>query len=231
MTRLFLALSLSIGLCSATGCAMCCRTYDDAYAAYGGCRHRGDMYHGRVGSAMYDAESSVEYTSPEEAAMYSEHVPAGASVVYGEPVIHHEELTSGTMMYGDGAMPEGGVVYRGDAGLRPPTKRDIDRALIAEGGFQVVDGKVWIDGEPVDGEVWVDGMPVDRNQMPAAHSSMPRMRQASPGRGQVPFVIGPSAPESNYAPVVDGSLRTARGMRPLEPTPATRTSRSADDVW
>jgi len=231
MTRLLFALTLALALCSATGCAMCCRTYDDAYAAYGGCRPRGDMYHGRVGSASYDAGVPVDYVSSDEAAMYPESVSTGAAVVYGEPVIYDEQLPGGTMIYADGGVPEEGIVYRGDPSLRAPTKRDIDRAIIAEGGFQVVDGKVWIDGQPVDGEVWVDGMPVDRSQMPATHGSTPRMRQASPVRGQAPFVVGPAPTESNFAPVVDGSLRTARGVRPLEPTPATRTSGSAENGW
>lgn len=231
MTRLVIALTLAAGLCSATGCAMCCRTYDDAYAAHGGCRPRGDMYHGRVGSASYDAGMPIEYDSSDQAAVYHEYMPAGAEVVYGEPVIYDEQLPGGAMMYADGGVPEGGVVYGGDAALRPATKRDIDRAIIAEGGFQVVDGKVWIDGQPVDGEVWVDGMPVDRSQMPATHGSMPMMRQASPVRGQAPFVVGPAPTESNFAPVVDGSLRTARGVRPLAPTPATRSSATTENGW
>lgn len=37
-----------------TGCAMCCATYDYAYAGHGGKWQRGDLFHGRVASPFSD---------------------------------------------------------------------------------------------------------------------------------------------------------------------------------
>lgn len=57
MKRYFALASVIVVVASATGCAMCCSPYDDAYSAYGGKWKRTDMYNGRVGSAFHPAQA------------------------------------------------------------------------------------------------------------------------------------------------------------------------------
>lgn len=59
MKRCFALASVIVVVASATGCAMCCSPYDDAYNAYGGKWQRADMYNGRVGSAFHPAQGGV----------------------------------------------------------------------------------------------------------------------------------------------------------------------------
>lgn len=42
-----------------TGCAMCCGTYDYAYAGHGGKWQRSDLFHGRIGSPFSDPNARV----------------------------------------------------------------------------------------------------------------------------------------------------------------------------
>ncbi len=246
MTRRLLAMTLLLGLCCASGCAMCCRTYDEAYAAYGGCRQRADMVHGRVGSAKYDPSTSAGAVATDSGKTYVAHtatdgttvfVAADGSVLDEDSMQGYDAIPGTYAMPGEYATPgnygvpggyevPGGYVVEGNG-----ASGNVDRQIIEQGGFTIVDGKVWVDGEPVDGEVWVDDMPLDRSQMPIARGSMPIMRQPSPARGPMPVVYGQPPEESNLAPVVDGPVRTARGMRPLKPTPATGASRAAEPLW
>lgn len=45
-----------------TGCAMCCGTYDEAYAGYGGLYERSDLFHGRVASPFSDPNAAYVYS-------------------------------------------------------------------------------------------------------------------------------------------------------------------------
>ena len=59
MKRCFALAFLVVAGAAASGCAMCCSPYDDAYSAYGGKWQRADMYNGRVGSAFHPAQGGV----------------------------------------------------------------------------------------------------------------------------------------------------------------------------
>lgn len=52
-------LMLALLMCAGSGCAICSNAYDCYYPAYGGLRPRGNMTHGRVGSAFNDASANV----------------------------------------------------------------------------------------------------------------------------------------------------------------------------
>ena len=49
-----------------TGCAMCCGTYDEAYAGHGGKFQRSDLFHGRIGSPFSDPNSQYLAGQPLE---------------------------------------------------------------------------------------------------------------------------------------------------------------------
>ena len=70
MTRGLGGLVLMAGLGLLSGCRMCAQTPEDyTYAAYGGLIQRGDMLHGRVGSAFSPAEgvpAGAEHGAPYE---------------------------------------------------------------------------------------------------------------------------------------------------------------------
>ena len=54
-SRLLLAtLLICLSAILQTGCAMCCGTYDYAYAGHGGKYQRSDLVHGRIGSPFSD---------------------------------------------------------------------------------------------------------------------------------------------------------------------------------
>jgi len=76
MKRTLLGLMLACGVICGTGCTMCCSPYDYAYSAYHGRWQRGDMSHGRVGSAFAPAEAIV--TEGPQPAIY-----------HGETIIEH----------------------------------------------------------------------------------------------------------------------------------------------
>ena len=58
LRKLSACLLLSL-VASASGCAICCSPFDEAYSGYGGRWQRDDMYHGRVGSAFAPAGGPV----------------------------------------------------------------------------------------------------------------------------------------------------------------------------
>lgn len=53
-SRTWLVCLLLLGCSLFSGCAMCCGTYDEAYAGSGGTWQRSDLFHGRVGSLFSD---------------------------------------------------------------------------------------------------------------------------------------------------------------------------------
>ena len=55
MKRLLFALLISASAMMASGCAMCCGTFDYDYPTYGGKWERGDRQWGRVGSNLSGA--------------------------------------------------------------------------------------------------------------------------------------------------------------------------------
>lgn len=60
MWRLLSLIALISTTSVLSGCAMCCAPFDDAYPTYGGKWERVDRFHGRVGSAFYDAGAGGE---------------------------------------------------------------------------------------------------------------------------------------------------------------------------
>ena len=59
MTRLLSLLLLASLAAMSSGCAMCNDCLDEEYGFFGGSWQRGDMAHGRVGSAFYEAGGTV----------------------------------------------------------------------------------------------------------------------------------------------------------------------------
>lgn len=55
---LFVALLLTATSIFQAGCAMCCGTYDEAYAGHGGKFQRSDLFNGRVGSPFSDPNAT-----------------------------------------------------------------------------------------------------------------------------------------------------------------------------
>ncbi|HZL89203.1 MAG TPA: hypothetical protein VFB96_12560 [Pirellulaceae bacterium] len=60
---------LAIVALLASGCAMCCSPYDDAYGHTGGILQRTDLCHGRVGSAFAPAGAPGETVIVESEAL------------------------------------------------------------------------------------------------------------------------------------------------------------------
>jgi hypothetical protein len=66
---------VSVAALLASGCAMCCNPYDEAYGYTGGRWPRTDLCHGRVGSAFAPAGSVETIVSEEVSSEHELHEP------------------------------------------------------------------------------------------------------------------------------------------------------------
>ena len=102
MKRCFALAFLVVAGAAASGCAMCCSPYDDAYSAYGGKWQRADMYNGRVGSAFHPAQAGV----------------GGGEVIYDGSMAQ-----SGEVIYEGAPQGESYEYYEDSVPTPPPSNR------------------------------------------------------------------------------------------------------------
>jgi hypothetical protein len=97
MKRTILLSSLACLSLLASGCAMCCGTFDDAYPTYGNNWERADRFHGRVGSNLSGA--GVIYADQNGVISSDDSVAPGGEVIQPEGEVMRGEVIPGAISH------------------------------------------------------------------------------------------------------------------------------------
>jgi len=186
-------------LASASGCAMCNNSQDNAFAAYGGKWQRGDLYHGRVAS-LFDPAGATVMSAQTDAAAAEQ---SKGKETEGEPVRSVLTPESDAQLLDESSQD---VTLLEDDGIdldAPPTDSEPAEATLSD---------TQPEGVTTSLETESDAAPV-MNSSPAMNAS-PAMdaeseNAPSPSLDQLPDIlgelgIGPGASDSEEPSTDDG---------------------------